>query len=205
MEQQLLEQVTNRLNELKNTQGQIEDTMQKLEEQRKIRSSFFVNWQNTCNHAYYKIQHPSLGICTTEEFRCCLCEKSFEAIEAIPFKDRKLYNQTNQRHREAMLDEKGPPCIGSHLEGMYVAYSPLPIPPDRQAEVDEKKRELAEIDAEQASLEEKLRTLRETVGPIKKELEDITHLLMSHFHYPQAVYETPHRWGRDDFNYDPFD
>lgn len=172
-----------------------------MEKQRKSRYSFLINWQTNCNHAYYRIQRRSFNICATEEFRCCLCDYRLEALEAISPKDRVLYCHTSQTHRETILDEKGPSCIGTHFETFL---SPLPIPPEHQAEVDEKERQLTQIDNEIARLEEKLCALSKVVGPLEKELKDIAYLLKCSLNYPETV-SAPHRWGRDDFNYDPFD
>lgn len=186
MKQQLLEQVTNRLNKLQELQKQIENLEKQFKENQQSRRNFFLAWQSNCNHALYAVKHLNLCTWVTESYRCCLCSKRF---------DKSFFKEP-------------PQCIGSYHVGFYASKTKTdryPIPPERQAEVDEKRRELAKIDAEQASLEKKLRTLRKTVGSIEEELKDITHLLMSHFDYPQTVYEKPFHWGPDDFNYDPFD
>ena len=54
-------------------------------------------------------------------------------------------------------------------------------------------------------LEQAERKLRSQIDSLEKELTNVAHLLNDALEIPEVIVREPHRWGPDDFNYDPFE
>lgn len=230
MEQILKTEVQNRLTELGEKKQQVEVLKKQIEEKRKEISDFKEEWRNSCNHAFYRIQWFGFSEWITKGYYCCLCGK-YESIEQtspivgghtrynrrVRHYSHNINRRDDYRPREIMpLPTKQVseihPYIGTVKMSMYKDSSSTeseeeryPVPPEFQAEVQLKNDELHKLEQEENSLEEKLQELEKNINLSRTELDSIAHSLNSYFGYPEVVIQAPHRWTRDDFNYDPFD
>ena len=188
MEQQLLEQVKTRINQLDEIKKQIKIAEDQLKESGRAYWSFRTSMQDNCQHVFYRIQKLNFTPKPTSKFHCFLCGK----------------------------DSKEPQdFIGTVLLSPYSGYyinedrqkidEPFPIPPERQAEVDNNKKQLSEISSKISRLEEDLKHLRVKAEAIAEELRNVAHLLNDALGIPEIIVREPHRWSPDDFNYDPFE
>lgn len=188
MEQQLIEQVKARINQLDEIKNQIRIAEEQLKESGRAYWSFRTSMQDNCHHVFYRIQQLNFTPKPTSQFHCCLCGK--DSKEPQDFIGTVLL----------------PPHSGYYInEDRQKIDEPFPIPPERQAEVDNNKKQLLEISSKIYSLKEDLKRLRFKAKSIVEELQNIAHLLNDALEIPEVIVREPHRWGPDDFNYDPFE
>lgn len=227
MEQKILDLVERRINKLDRLKQQIEKTKKQIDKKRCEISEFREEWEKNCEHVFYRVQLVAITPYTVG-YHCCLCG-TFEKLQSSSNTEhrqssknygRRKYFRTSSRtveYREVRKPNLPPPpketrnFIGTVTESGFANKEPrakeerFPIPPEYQAEVASKRAQLDELRAELVALEEKLKKLEATKATIEHDLMEATHQLNSYFDYPEVVYREPHRWTRDDFNYDPFD
>jgi len=182
MEQSLLEKVKNQIEQIEKMDMKQKEIDKQLSNMHNNLADFYKNWKSNCKHVFYQkifIVSPGSHI-QTENYVCCLCgECSEKQQNFIGRVVRSVYNNpANEKH--------------------------LPIPPERQAEVDSKNIQVAAIQKEISSLEDERKKLTEQMEVAKSELNAIAHLLNHYFNYPEVKVISPRHWDHDDFNYDPF-
>lgn len=226
MEQILKTEVQNRLTELEKDKQQVEALRKQIEEKENEILAFRKDWQNSCSHAFYRIQWLAFTEWITEGYYCCLCgkyEKRKSPEQTLPDMTPPSYYRAmihhgynireRQRGRSRPIPKHLPEThdyIGTVKRSIYNDSSDndeerYPIPPEFQAEVQKKNDELHKLEEEEALLEERLQELKKSIKSSETELKDIAHSLNYYFGYPETIIREPHRWSRDDFNYDPFD
>lgn len=193
MEQQLIEQVKARIKQLEEMKNQLETIEKQRKEKWKEYHNFRQNWQHNCKHVFYRIQHfgPLGGYITPTStyYKCCLCDEHSEKPQDFV----------------ATLKHKGCSFYISEKQEKVDLKASLPIPPERQAEVDYQKEKLNELRSTAKCLERAERKLRSQIDSLEKDLTNIAHLLNDALEIPEVIVRKPHRWGPDDFNYDPFE
>ena len=213
MEQTLLSEVQERLSQIKKLKEEVTDTQKQIGKKEQEIHNFYQEWQDTCPHAFYRVQHLDI-IPITVGYRCCLCGEYQNAQYPPTAPTRPLRSPINyieymeRRRRKARppmkppSDINAPNFIGTVIDGPFVVPS-YPIPPEYQAQVDSKNEQLSKLQAEKGALEEKLKSLESSIKISEKELDDVAHLLNQYFGYPKTVYESVQHWDRDDYSYDP--